>query len=232
MPETTDFEPDIPVDVLRALGALAAGAPADLKSLPATLQHRATAWRAIMCGNEPWERLGWSLPRAELEALCRGLVTYFALVGISGGSVSPVIVLHRAFAERFPNEEPAVTAWIVDHRRNAYEPFGTMFDGDARSVSDFNRYRAWRDNDSARRRAVERMRQEHAAEQKKVRLAARATEKLRGAVLRGNLAQVQLLFAQGAHWQSVVHRTGSLVDAARQHGHTALADWLRDRAVG
>ena len=87
------------------------------------------------------EELGiWTLPKAvsnlskkkdlwnrldqiELQTLIKALVIYCPW---GQGSVTPVFYLWKIFCERFPNDEPDLTRWIVLHRSSEYEPFGTQ----------------------------------------------------------------------------------------------------------
>lgn len=213
-------------DIVRSLMALGR---AGIAAIPRELADSEHAWHALMCGNEPWDELGRELSDAELGELIRGLVLYSqARLGGTDGSVSPVIVLYRRYVKRFPATEPALTAWIVDHRTNAYEPFGTMRHFEVRSLAEFQRRAAEAAVDKARRQQLQ---QETQQRQRQVQHSTVATARLAVAVRRGDLGAVQALLARGAEPTRALPSGQSLVALALEHGRQAVADYLKQLGI-
>ena len=165
-----------------------------------------------------------SLDRDHLANLIRGLVLYLAALGGGPGSVSPVIYLYLAFVRRFPDHEPALTAFVRDNTTNDYEPFGFCGHLGARSWAEYLVLSARHDEATAVAHIA------HNAHQGRFRLA-RATRALRSAVARGYVPDVVAILANGADWKSVVTSSGSLVDLAVKRGRLAMTDFLRERAI-
>jgi hypothetical protein len=201
----------------------------DEARIPSSLGSDGEFIREVLCGNAPWMELGATIDNSvDLACLIRGFVLYSRTRGaITSGSCSPVIPLYRCFRERFPTQEAALTTWIVGHRRNPYEPFGTMNDGESRTYAEFQ---AWQASGAGRVRGdtvAEMERQEKAREIRKQR----ATERLPAAVRRGDLGAVKALLAKGADTTTGVLNGKSLVALAEEHGRTAVAECLRAQGV-
>lgn len=203
--------------------------------VPANLQDRDEAWRLLMCGDEPWRRLGTKLLDDELRKVIMGLVLYSQASGWNGGSVSPVVVLYHEFLRREPVDEPQFTSWIVANRRNGYEPFGMLNHGGARTQSELVAYKQQQSNERAAERAQvaekhtqDLMRQQNAAAAKLVA----ATDRLAPAVRRGDVKAVQALLGRGADWRRALPIGQSLLRLARAHGREAVAVFLEERGIG
>ena len=211
------------IEALIAVGA--AGIPR-IPGSPEELSDKDQAWGAIICGNEPWLQWANKLSRSELENLIRGLVLYGKAIGFNGGSVSPVIVLYRAFTDNYPSGEPQLTRWIADNRENEYEPFGTFIHGDAKSLEEFQRFELWKARDHQERVAEEAARQMRDHSAKLSRDAIAATNNLRNAVRRGDTAAALVLLEKGADWKQVVDQSGSLLALAEEYGREEMAKLL------
>jgi hypothetical protein len=196
-------------------------------AIPAVLANPDWAWRHLIIGNEPWKALAATLPEADLEFVIRGLVLYGGAGGRTGGSVSPVIVLHRVFVERFPDHHAALTGWIVDHSSNDYEPWGSTLLSAARSLSEVHEIRRPRDADRQLAMAAEEERRIQAT----ARRARDATEKLPNAVRRGDVKAVAALLATGADAQTAADAVGSLVALALEHHRESMAEYLRGAGI-
>ena len=77
------------------------------------------------------------LSKEELCASIKGLVNLGVLTGRTYGSVSAVNILYFSYIERFPEEDERITGWVLRHRINTYDPFGTIVDNDAKSYKGF-----------------------------------------------------------------------------------------------
>jgi hypothetical protein len=221
----------IPKSIIEALIATGSAGIPTIPASPKVLSDKDRAWSAIMCGNDPWLRWANRLSRPQLENLIRGLVLYGKAIGFNGGSVSPVIVLYRAFVDIYPLEEPELTHWIADNRKNEYEPFGTFKHGNARSLEEFRDFERWSERDHQERLTEEASRQERAHAAKLSREAIAATGNLRNAVRRGDSAAVLVLLDKGADWKQVVNESGSLVALAEEYDRTSMAKVLTEHGI-
>src|SRR5688500_18258051 len=137
--------PDSPLMISSDLEhALKAPGKLGVPGVPELLADRERAWRLLMCGHEPWQSLGAKLSTVDLQNVIKGLVLFSQASGWSGGSVSPIIPLYGEYLSRQPIDEPQFTSWIVGHRRNEYEPFGTIVHGGARTLAEFHGHQLWR----------------------------------------------------------------------------------------
>lgn len=201
--------------------------------VPEMLEDANYAWQTLMCGNDPWKALARRLSERDLESLIRGLISYGRLSGRStGGSVSPVIPLYYAFAERFPKSEPSLTEWIVSNRINDYEPFGSTICNRELSLDDHRRALHARVSVAMANEARDRVRQEEEGEAKRIQEAKNATTNLRNAVRRGDLAAVKILLEKGADVAAAVSQGESLLVIARENGRTAVAEFLMEKGIG
>jgi hypothetical protein len=199
------------------------GIPASLGVADEKLRHR--FGKAILLGNEPWQRVAETLGESDLRELIRGLILCSQITRFSGGSVSPVIPLYWEYVRRFPADEPALTAWIADNRVNSSEPFHGY--EQARSLREYYALREARGTKREATQAAEAERQTIAAKRK----AEGATKKLAAAIRRGDLAAVRALLARGADWQTAQEQAGSLILLAESLGHTAISVLLREHGV-
>ncbi len=199
---------------------------AESDQLPAELADHRRTWDRLMIGEEPWLEVGATLDRKELEWLIKGLTLLTRGPLGHAGSVSPVIQLYRKFRERFPEAEPALTAWIVDRRVNEYEPFGTGRFPEARSYADYLRLRASQDAVQEHRERVEAQQRIDA----KARKAARATEQLPKALARGDIAAVTALLDAGGTWSADSAGGLTMVELAEKNGRTKLVAYLQSRS--
>lgn len=216
----------IRVDVVAALISLGrTGVP----DIPDCLADQQTAWYALVRPKEVWLKVAEVLSEDELRHLIHGLVLYSRARGRGvGGSVSPVIALYYDYIARFPGQEPALTAWVVDNRVNDYDPFGSACDEGARTYAEFleRQELRWREHQA---RLLQR--QQDAARLKQMRDAEKATTNLAGAVRRGDLKAVMALLAKGADPSKAVADGGSLVALAEANGRTEVAAYLRSQGM-
>lgn len=192
-------------------------------SVPKVLGEHATATEELLHSSRPWDSIGNRLDQVRLCHLIKGLVLYSQASGWSGGSVSPVIHLYRGFVERFPEAELALNRWIVENRRNPYEPFGSLWFDDASSVRE--REQLWAQ--LRRKRELEQARRE---EVRRERVAADATAKLPNAVRRGDLAAISALIAKGADWHARDASGSSLLEIAEAAGRRHVVEYFRNLA--
>lgn len=198
------------------------------EEIPPSLLSEDVAWRSLVCGNEPWRRVARELGASDLEHLIKGIVLYSrASRRSTGGSVSPVIVLYEGHSLRFPDHEPALTAWIVDHRMNPYEPFGSTQHPEARSLQEYRRLSFERSSRAHANRVAEAERQERAREERLLREQREATVRLAPAIRRGDLLAVKALLAKGADLAQEALEGGSLVGYAEANGRGHIAEYLR-----
>ena len=216
----------IPHEVVGALIALGrTGAP----GVPDCLADEQTAWSCLVRGKEVWLRVAKVLSEDELRHLIHGLVLYSRARerGI-GGSVSPVIGLYLNYIARFPEQEPALTGWVVDNRVNDYEPFGSVYHEGARTYAEFLERRECRQREHEARLL---QRQQEAARLKQMRDAQKATPNLANAVRRGDLKAVMALLAKGADPAVAIADGGSLVALAEANGRAEVAAFLRSKGI-
>lgn len=199
--------------------------------VPEMLKDADHAWRILLCGNGPWMALGQRLKKLDLANLIRGLVAYGRVTGRStGGSVSPIIPLYYAFAERFPKDEPDLTRWIVSNRTNEYDPFGSTICNRESSLEDYRRARGARAEVAIANETRDLARQAEDKERKRIKDAENATSNLCNAVRRGDLAAVKALLQKGADVSRAMPN-GSLVALALEYGRTAVAEFLREHGI-
>jgi len=214
-------------DPARIIHALIEVGEAGVAAIPAVLADSDSAWRQLMCGDEPWLRTAECLDEFRLRALIRGLVLFGQASGWSGGSVSPVLPLYRAYIARFPGEEPAMTGWIVFNRVNDHEPFGTPAHGGARTLAEYGDYLLERQREI---QAEEDLKQE-AHRMRLRRDADSATQNFANAVRRGDTLAVEALLAKGADWRRVTSASGSLVAIAEANNKPGMAAFLLSRGI-
>jgi len=203
-----------------------------LERVPRSLTDETVAWRTLVCGNEPWIEAAKSIGPENVPFLIRGLVLYARASGrTTGGSVSAVIVLYRTVVERTPDLEPSLTSWVVAHRTNPYEPFGTINDEGAVTYADFVARRTVRHALASANEAREAEQQRQFAEIRAQRDRVESTQRLANAVRRGDLGAVQALFDKGADASRALPDGGSLVALADENGRHAVAEFLRARGT-
>ncbi len=192
-------------------------------TVPSSLVDSERARHLLLCGWEDWKSVGARLEQLQLEALVKGLVYYSQASGFSGGSVSPVIPLYHAFIDRWPADEPRLTAWVVDNTSNPWEPFGTSVHGKARSQAELWLYHAHRRVIASENIEAE----EQRARLAKVKRAARATENLYNAVRRGDVKALKALIEKGADWREAAKSKGSLLQLAMEKGRVHVVEYLK-----
>lgn len=212
---------------VEAVRILHQAATAEAPVFTKPLDNNRTAWPLLMCGIELWTKFGSSLPRSDLEAIIRGLVVYSKSTGWSGGSVSPVIALFRVYQERFPRFERRLADWILANRSNAYEPYGSARCGEARSREEYEKCLQLLSERAADKQASERERRNAAAREK----SKKATNRLRNAVRRGDVAAVDGLLLQGADWRAAIAAGGSLLETARENQRDQMVEHLRSIGI-
>jgi ankyrin repeat protein len=137
-----------------------------------------------------------------------------------------VILLFGAFARRFSNGEPSLTTWIVAHRVNPYEPFGTMACNHAKSIAEHVARVAARRATARENVLLEESRQRDAAAHRRER----ATSQLAAAVKRGDRSAVEALLAHGAD-PARAAGGASLLELALDNGRDKVAEFLRERGI-
>ncbi len=200
--------------------------------VPPSLADEAVAWRTLVCGNEPWLQVAQERTLEEVADLIRGLILYSHASGRQiGGSVSPVIVLYRFLTEALPPWEPTLTNWIVTHRTNPYEPFGTLEDEGATSYSEYVERRWARVQRARANQAAESVRPQESLKARRARERGESTQRLAGAVRRGDLRAVQALLAKGAEITRVLPTGESLVTLAVKNGRDSVAAFLTSMEI-
>lgn len=184
--------------------------------------------RLLLCGIRPWQVVGRGLTDDEIRDLIRGLVLYSRAVGHGiGGSVSPVIVLYSELIGRLPDWEPEFTSWVVANRRNRWEPFGTLNDGNATTFRAFKSYCETCATEQAKRYEAGLKRQAADQEAKRARDRRESTERIAAAVQRGDRHAVEALLKKGPDLSAALPDGGSLVDLALAHERLEIAALLR-----
>jgi hypothetical protein len=155
-------------------------------------------------------KLSETLSKAELRALIVGLVKFdVAHEGRAyAGSATPIAGLYYKFAELYPDDEQALTEWIVKNRANDYDPFGTIVCNDVLSLG---MHRAYFEGREAARKRRESYVSEWQSYQDGVRKDLKAIEgnkNLPGAIARGDISAVTALIKNGASLDSVEKSTG------------------------
>jgi len=135
--------------------------------------------------------------------------------------------LYRSFISRWPEDEPALTAWIVDNTENPYEPFGSAVHGKSRSQAELLVFHAARARIASKNIDAE----EERARIAQVARAARGTMNLYNAVRRGDLQALKALIETGADWRQVVREKGSLVKLAEEKGRSLVIEYLKSIGV-
>lgn len=106
--------------------------------IPEVLDNGPPLHQRLLVGHEPWSALTESLREDDLTALIQGLVLLSRKSEWSGGSVSPVIPLYQTYQTRFPATAVQLANWILSHRTNEYEPFGSLAPSYVKSVEEWN----------------------------------------------------------------------------------------------
>lgn len=196
---------------------------------PSRLGDSGRVTRRLLCGNSPWRSLAGSLADEDLRDLIRGMVRYSRAIGSGiGGSVSPVIVLYRELVARSPEWEPEFTSWVVRHRMNPWEPFGTRNDGHATTLRAFKSHGATCAEANARRHeaGLERQAADQAAKRERDRK--ESTERIAAAIRRGDRDAVVALLKKNPDLKAALPHGGSLVDLAVAHEKPEIAAILRE----
>lgn len=179
-----------------------------------------------------WAEIAEQIGVSSLPALIRGLVRYCRASGHRiGGSVSPVIFLYRIVVEQLPAAEPDLTGWVVRHRTNGYEPFGTHNDNDANTYAEHVARQLVRAERTRANEVREAERQKHARENRQQRDRKEATERLASAVRRGDLAAVRALLGKGADVERALPDGGSLVAMALANERFVVAEYLKSLGI-
>lgn len=188
---------------------------------------RCAAHEALVRDPRDWRAQISGRSTEELRDLVKGLVFLSRHLGPIGGSVSPVTRVFREIQCRKPPWTDELAGWVLDHRVNEYEPFGTMI---PLQVKDLDGLRKWQEDCLSRRAAradAEALRAREASE----RRAARATKNVVGAVRRGDLAGLKALLAQGACLERALPDGHSLQELAASHGRQHMVELLRELGI-
>jgi hypothetical protein len=209
------------IDSLIALGR--AGVPGLVRGIETHDDaHRALvrAW--------PWSALVSPRSSDEIAYLIKGIVLLSQRLehGI-GGSVTPVVPLYRELRVRGAPCLNELSSWILAHRVNEYEPFGTWI---PEFVRDHDGYMAWQAL-CLKQQQVRREAEIARVEEAEARRASAATAKLANAVRRGDVLAVKALLAQGARPADALPDGGSLQAFAASHAQDRMAELLREMGV-
>ena len=161
---------------------------------------------------------------SDVRHLLRALVLYSSR---SWNSVSPVNPIYLLYVARYPAYEAELTAWIVEHRVNIYDPFGTVMHSESTSYSEFRAARSAQKVRATNSEAESQRRHED----KLARLAAKATKDLPNAVRRGDLKAVEALLAKGADPVKASVVSGSLRLVAEENGHESIVVLLAKHGI-
>jgi hypothetical protein len=155
-------------------------------------------------------KLSETLSKQELRALIIGLVKldHAHRGAVCAGSASPVPALYYRFAERYPDDEPVLTEWIVKNRFNAYDPYGTLVRNDALRLEDHRAYFRKRAAEQARINLHREEWQQYRRDVRHEMKAIRADRNLPGAISRGDIPAVKSLINNGALLESVQESSG------------------------
>lgn len=176
-----------------------------------------------------WAGLSGQLSRDDLACLIKGIVRCTRVWGamVTGGSTTCVPALYAVFVDRFPDDEPDLTSWVVAHRVNPYEPYGTMKCNDAPTLG---LYQIAQFGQAYTRRVH--MEAEEARRLEAVaRNAVVATGRLAAAVRRGDHAAVQALLDKGADPSRALPDGSSLLETARANGRNKVVAILQERGI-
>ena len=200
-------------------------------AVPICLSNKNTALQKILGDRDSWNEIANTFNEEELRYLITGLVLYSNIPNReTGGSVSPVIILYNAYANRFPKTEPELTSWIVDNRSNIYEPFGsTMYF--ARTFDDFKKQKHNHIECASANIERDNTRKEFEHNVKVELDAIKATQNLRNAVKRGDLHAVEALLIRGADPIKAVSGDESLVELAIKNNRDSIADFLKSKNI-
>ena len=181
----------------------------------------------LVWGSGDWRSEVSARNTEELRELVKGLVLLSSHLGPIGGSVSPVIWVFHEIQRRNPPWTNELAEWVLEHRVNEYEPFGTMI---SCHVRDLDGLREWQGQCRARmvaRADAEASRAREANE----RRSARATKNVVGAVRRGDIAGLKALLVQGACLEGALPDGQSLQALAASHGRHRMAEFLRELGI-
>lgn len=209
--------PGIPSEVLSALISIGRS---EQSEIPGCLNDEREAWYTLVRGKETWRDIGEHLTQDELAFLIKGLILYNKTGRKLGGSVSPVIELYRTYAERFPDQEPGLTEWVVDNRVNDYEPFGRICDKPHRSFADF---KEWERRVSLKAAERESRKEAEIVAHREASLERRFANSVKN----GDLKAVKALLDKGADPKRAVEGCGSFIELAEQYGRENVASYLR-----
>ena len=120
------------------------------EAIPSSLPDE-TAWHAFTDRSTPdtvtWYDIALALDADRLEHLIRGLVWYSRALNrplTTGVLGTPVVQLFFVFASTYRNREAALGEWVVKHRIDPREPFGSVDNGTAYTYADRQRQKSLR----------------------------------------------------------------------------------------
>lgn len=138
------------------------------------------------------------------------------------GSVSPVISIFWELYAIDPVEADRIASWILSKTNNPYLPFGTIYNGDCKTASEFLVFQKSRAERSADNTKNELLRQEKIAAVKAVREAEKATNNIFNAVKRSDLNAVLSLIAKGAKPDKSFKNGVSALELANKIGNEKI----------
>ncbi len=168
------------------------------------------------------------LEEDQLRRIIKGYILLSSQQFTSGimGSASPCRFLYQAYAKLFPEQEADLYAWIVKHRNNPYDPFGSH---DISLPDTLEAYRAFKEAAEQKRNrnlAQEETRQAQERLLKQDKEWKMANRNLAPAIQRGDFAAVKSLVAKGANPILPVDGHTNHIEFARQHGRSEIVAWL------
>jgi hypothetical protein len=146
----------------------------------------------------------------------------------SAGSVSPVIRLFWRLCDLDFQRAGIIAGWVVANTKNPYAPFGSMFNGGAKSIAEFRRYKAESYRRAQENIEAEEERQRFAKEDKKECEAEKATQNLFNAVRRKDENAVEALLSKGAKVEGAVKEGMSVLDLAEAQGNQRIIGLLKN----
>jgi hypothetical protein len=144
----------------------------------------------------------YSLSREDLELLIKGIVP----LSRPFGSVTPIPYVLRMYKNRFPDDEPSLTSWIVSNRVNDYDPFGNTQYNNASSLAEHSSLL------DAEREARDQRMQEEADRAIKLR-SSKATDRLANAIRRGDVKAAESLIGKCPDFDAVRDQIGMSLQA-------------------
>jgi hypothetical protein len=215
-------------DVVKRL--LAVGKLEDYASLPSLFsQSEQSAHPRLADSHDSWLSVINSLAVEDIITLIKSLtIGEQVFPRWSAGSVSPVIRLFWRLYDLDPQWADVIAGWVVANTKNPYAPFGSMFNGGAKTVAEFRRYKAESYRRAQENIEAEEERQRIAKEDKRAGEAEKATQNLFNAVRRKDEKAVEALLSKGAKVEGAAKEGMSVLDLAEAQGNQSIIELLKN----